>query len=276
MVDSAFVYQIGPLHWVMRYSYLQFRKRILRRDSRISLPTGLQMILPRHSRSATEVYVTSANIDWGAEAVLTQFAVRARDFIDVGAHVGYYSMYLSPRVRHVYAFEPDQRNISALRKNASWAGNIDVIEAAVSSHDGVGNLSIDQDPSVSRLDNVDGPQTIKVPIISIDSFVAAHPRINVGLIKTDIEGHDLKALQGMTTTVARHQPLILTECGDSVELSNLCEEWHYRIFAFVRDRSSLRTRFQEMLLEDMKQKWFKMLFLVPSHLRTAFTQLTRK
>ena len=57
--------------------------------------------------------------------------------MDIAAHIGYYSAYLSPRVRRVYAFERNPRNFRSLHVNALAAGNIEVVEMAVSSHDGV-------------------------------------------------------------------------------------------------------------------------------------------
>ncbi len=109
LINWQFIREVGPLRWVLRYSVRQFRKRVLRRDCTLRLPTGLTMVLPRQSTSATEVYLTRANTDWGSEAIFTSFAVSTRDFLDIGSHIGYYAAYLSPRVRHVYAFEPNPR-----------------------------------------------------------------------------------------------------------------------------------------------------------------------
>ncbi len=124
MPDMDFIRSVGTLKWFTRFSSLQFRKRLLKQDSRFRVPTGTWMILPRHSGNSSEVCVTNGDIDWGAEALFVEFADPARDFLDIGAHIGYYSSYLSNRVRRVYAFEPDPRNIPSLYKNASLAGNV--------------------------------------------------------------------------------------------------------------------------------------------------------
>src|SRR5262249_15710270 len=101
---------------------------------------------------------------------------------------------------------------------------------------------------------------------SVDTFVAEHPDIDVGLIKTDIEGHDLQALKGMDRTVKRFQPLILSECGTEPELPSLIRDWDYRIFAFVRDRKTFSVSFQELTAKTLQTAWYKMIFLMPARI----------
>ncbi|MBT9331633.1 FkbM family methyltransferase [Paracidobacterium acidisoli] len=270
MLNLSFIRQVGPVQWAVRYSMLQFRKRILRQDSTLRLPTGMRIRLPRHSGCATEVYVTNGNIDWGSEAVFVQFAEPSRDFLDIGSHFGYYATYCAPRVRQVYAFEPGACNLTALRQNAALSSNIQIVEMAVSSHDGEADFFSGVGSTVGSLNNVGGAVT-KVRITTVDSFVENHPEINVGLIKTDIEGHDLEALQGMHATVARFQPLILTECEWSQALQNLCAAWKYRIFAFTHDRLTDKPGYHDLSDDDVTKYFCKMLFLVPEKLQPAFS-----
>ena len=91
MSNWNFVRQVGILPWALRYTKGQFYKRILRRDCQLRLPTGNLISLPRQSASATEVYVTNADVDWGAEALLARFADSKRDFLDIGSRIGYYA-----------------------------------------------------------------------------------------------------------------------------------------------------------------------------------------
>ncbi len=119
---------------------------MLKRDSSLKLPTGLRIALPRYSGNATEIYVTNANIDWGAEAIFARFADPTRDLLDIGAHIGYYAVYLAPLVRRAYAFEPCRDNLQYLRENATRASNIEVVEMAVSSCDGEARVSLGEVP----------------------------------------------------------------------------------------------------------------------------------
>lgn len=271
MLNFTFIREVGPAPWLIRYSILQFRKRILKKDTALRLPSGNTIILPRQSRTSTEIYVTNANMDWGSEALLANFADPARDFLDIGSHIGYYAAYLSPLVRRAYAFEPDQRNLPGLRANARPSPNIDIVEMAVSSTSGIANFFRGQNSSIGSLRD-QGGSAVPVPVTTIDDFVANRPGIDVGLVKTDIEGHDLEALRGMQKTVADFQPLILTECEFSPELGRLCSQWNYRIFAFLRDIKSRKIHFSE-LPADLQKYTAKMLFLVPPALHAAFAGL---
>lgn len=272
ILNWTFIREVGPVRWAWRYSVLQFRKRALKKDSRLRLPTGIEIILPKSSQSATEVFVTNARIDWGAEAVFSRFADCHRDFLDIGAHIGYYAAYLSPRVRQVYAFEPSSRVLPALRANASQTTNITVIAAAVSSSEGVAEFYQGANSATGSLDPIGGDSN-KVLITSVDAFVASHPGTHIGLIKTDVEGHDLKVLFGAENTLANHQPLVLTECEYSPDLSHLCSRNGYRISAFFRNPKSQKICFKELASGDLDRRRYKMLFLVPPHLQAAFQEL---
>ena len=96
--------------------------------------------------------------------------------------------------------------------------------------------------------------------------------MDLALVKTDAEGHDLEVLQGMNQVVTDHQPLILTESLLNSELREICDGWEYRIFAFVCDRRTMKMRFQEMTA-SLDHPWYKMLFLVPKRLIGAFSQM---
>lgn len=127
---------------------------------------------------------------------------------------------------------------------------------------------------MGSLENVGG-KIVRVAVTSIDSFIKSRTEIKPALIKTDIEGHDLKALQGMQATVLKFQPLILTEVTLSEELKRLCSCWNYRIFGAVRDRQTNQTRFSDLSSKNSVTDWHKMVFLVPQSLQTAFAGMVQ-
>lgn len=272
MINWPFIREVGPFRWSIRYSTLQFHKRILKKDSTLVLPTGSRITLPRQSRTSTEIYVTNANMDWGSEALFARFADRQRDFLDIGSHIGYYAAYLAPLVRRVYAFEPDSRNFTGLSANADASPNIEIVRMAVSSRNGTASFFTGPNSSVGSLDDHGGPAT-EVAVTTIDAFATNHAGIDVGLIKTDIEGHDLEALRGMQKTVAEFQPVILTECDINSELMDLCLRWNFRIFAFLKEKDSRRICFKKVEVMDAEKYWSKMLFLVPERLQSSIDSL---
>src|SRR3954470_13187118 len=99
MLNWLFIKQVGLARWLVRTAVRQAYKRVLKRDLAMTLPTGSVFVIPPDSRIGSEVFVTGSDIDWGAEALFVSFTNSMTDFIDVGANIGYYSVYLAPRVR---------------------------------------------------------------------------------------------------------------------------------------------------------------------------------
>jgi FkbM family methyltransferase len=274
MVPWAFIKQVGPVKWFFRYGALQFRKRVLKRPSTLLLPTGSTVYLPLNSGFATEVYVTNADVDWGAEQLLARFADPNRDFLDIGAHFGYFSVYLAPLLRRAYAFEPSTRILPDLHNNAGRTPKVEVVESAVSHYDGEAEFHFGRGTPLGSLEDVGGDVT-KVKVTTIDTFVKQHGDVAPCLVKTDIEGHDIAALKGMNATVLQHQPIILSEICVTQELADLCDSWNYSIFANVRDRKTLRTTYRQLSMND-RDYWYKMLILVPESLHPDFVAMTQK
>jgi FkbM family methyltransferase len=272
--NLAFIRDVGPLRWACRWGWRQFTKRVLRRDMAIRLPTGLRLMLPCSSGSASEVFVTGCDVDWGSEPLLARFAEPGRDVLDIGAHIGYYALYLAPLARRVYAFEPDARNLPALVVNARHAGNVEVLAKAVADRPGSGQLDVGGTSEISSLCMEGGGKgAVAVEVTSIDAFVAAIPGCDPAVIKIDVEGQDLAVLRGGTQTLARHRPVVLTEFtvgpgrgNDVAELARLTRDIGYQVFGFVRPSGAPKSaiRFRSIdLLAPARHGSAKMLFLVP-------------
>jgi len=124
--------QHGALRFAARFVVRQFYKRILRRDYPYRLPTGLVLHCPPGNSFGSEVILSGADVDWGAEQILARFLEPHGAFIDVGAHIGYYSLYMRPLVREVHAFEPDRRNFVWLQRNCAGVAGVVTLPVAVS------------------------------------------------------------------------------------------------------------------------------------------------
>ncbi|MBL6929717.1 MAG: FkbM family methyltransferase [Rhodospirillales bacterium] len=267
--------------WAWRYGRWQFIKRVLKKDPRLVLPTGKSIVLPRTSGSAAEVFVTKADIDWGSEVRFSSAAGPNDDFLDIGSHIGYYALYLSPLVGRVFAFEPDPRNLAALTANAARGGNITVVGKAVTDTVGAQRFDVSNNSAVSHLTSSDAAAAVDVQTITIDAFVKALPDANIRLIKIDIEGHDLNAVKGGLETIRAHQPLILSEFSTEGldintpgELTRLCDDLRYRIFAYTRRSDRQTPHLRELAEADIGRIWAKMLFLAPQRLWPAFENET--
>lgn len=261
----------GP--FVTRTLTRQFYKRVLQRDYAMRLPTGLEIILPPDNSFVSEVILTGANVDWGAEAEMARRLDAKGVFIDVGAHIGYYSLYMRPRVREVHAFEPDSRMLRHLRKNLDRYSGMHVHVEAVSDRPGKASFTLDKHAELSRMESA-GPATeenrTEVTVVSLDEF-AEPSQMAVTGIKIDVEGNDYLVLQGASRLVDRCQPLILAEAVADEKLFSWAKNHDYGVFATVCDRATGRRKFRR--LTSPQQIWTKMLFLVPHRLLPEFCSL---
>lgn len=129
--------------------------------------------------------------------------------LDLGANIGHNSMMMASAVGtagRVYAIEPDPRNLRLLRANIAlnqFDSIVSVHECAVSDRDGnailhLGRLS--NLNSLSRSHNTRPGKQIEIPLVCLDTFFADKPL--PGLIKMDIEGHEVDVMRGFEQTVA--------------------------------------------------------------------------
>ncbi len=135
--------------------------------------------------------------------------------VDIGANIGYYSLLAARRVGKtgkVYAFEPALENYTMLVKSIELNGykNVIPVQKAVSNKNGVAKLFLgDQDPTMFRLLNSkDEKDTIEVSVVTLDSFFR-DKGYKVDLIKMDIEGAELFALEGMQRILNENKELVI-------------------------------------------------------------------
>jgi FkbM family methyltransferase len=132
---------------------------------------------------------------------------------DVGANTGLYA-YAFGRFSAVEAFEPLPEPARMLQALATTLPRLRVHQVALSSRAGTGTLYVprghDGHPldEFARLTPVEGAHdTAVVPIRTLDEYALQ----NLGLIKIDVEGHELSVLDGARETIARERPVLLVE-----------------------------------------------------------------
>jgi FkbM family methyltransferase len=235
------------------------------------LPTGEWITLPLSSHFASEVFVTGADVDWGSEKLFNLVIDGHGAFLDVGANIGYYSLYLLPKVSAVYSFEPDPRARKSLEVNASGKPKITVVPSAIGAKKGEALFVLDESSETSHLATASekNQNMIKVDVTTIDAFVTERG-ISVECIKVDAEGLDLEVLAGAINVLIGQQPLVLTEARPDAALFALIEKAGYRVFAFIRDARTRERAFAELQRGIAPGGATKMLFLVPSRLVERF------
>lgn len=151
------------------------------------------------------------------EHALIQWAMEMIDpskvFVDIGAHVGTWSLAFARKCRQVHSFEPTPRTFHFLCGNIALNNlddHIQVHNLALAdkegrmpiykgSEDGGGN---------SLLPMLDRKPTWMVDVVTLDSLMLT----NVGLLKIDVEGFEKNVLQGAQETLkANGYPTIFFE-----------------------------------------------------------------
>jgi FkbM family methyltransferase len=137
--------------------------------------------------------------------------------LDIGANIGLTSVLMShynPNGR-VYSFEPSPINLQHLRDNIqrNTSGNVEIISSAIGSADGFVNFQTPQagaNSTVIRGDASGLPYT-KVPLITVDGWVAKKGVSAVDFIKIDVEGFEPEVLIGAAETITRLKPKLYME-----------------------------------------------------------------
>jgi FkbM family methyltransferase len=134
--------------------------------------------------------------------------------VDVGAHVGYYTLMAATVARQVYSFEPCPANCEQLKANIQLNGftNVVVNQSAVSDYNGTALLYLAHDLNTGHnsLAPQVGGSAVSVEVVSIDQ-VMRQCSGRISLVKTDTEGGDAGVLRGMSRTLRENRPVVFAE-----------------------------------------------------------------
>jgi FkbM family methyltransferase len=140
--------------------------------------------------------------------------------LDVGAHLGYYTLLASHLGADVHAFEPSPDTFSRLKRNAgtlavlvpkgAWSevGKLELRDFG-EVHSAVASFFAPKDESLTSPIGTD-----TVDVVTIDDHVEASG-IAPSLIKVDAEGAEEHVLRGARRTIATHRPVLTIEVGDA-------------------------------------------------------------
>jgi len=149
-------------------------------------------------------------------------------FVDVGAHIGWYSLKAANVVGpkgHVIAVEPNRETLMWLRENirASGAGRV-VAVAPVACSDSETTLTFyaasSRNTGESSLSSANASQegaiaaSYPVRARRLDDIVKEAGVARVDAIKIDVEGAELMVLKGASETLDRYRPAIAVELVD--------------------------------------------------------------
>ena len=128
--------------------------------------------------------------------------------IDIGAHVGFWTYYLTKSFIHVHSFEPLKRHIECFKKNIA-ADNVTLHSYGLSNKKENRLLIYDDKNSGGTF--VDPKKIGDTAFVRLDDFKFSE----IDFIKIDVEGYEEFILQGAEETLIRNKPIIIIEQKES-------------------------------------------------------------
>lgn len=157
---------------------------------------------------------------------------RDRLTLDVGANRGMYAAAALRFSKGVVAFEPQPHLAALMRKCLPTA--VQIVECAVSDASGIATLFVPLDPrghaearivggseGGERGEHAGVPR--RVPTISLDQTVDRP----VGLIKIDVEGHEIAVLRGADGIIGRFRPNVIIELEERHQPGTIDWVWNW-------------------------------------------------
>jgi FkbM family methyltransferase len=150
------------------------------------------------------------------QAVFRSLLRPGMSVLDVGANIGYFSLLSASLVGptgRVIAIEPNSRNVRLLEasRQANNFENIELHCVAAHTRPGILVLNISHSNGTVREASTNLATLLSstiVPAMPIDTLIADR---RVDFLKIDVEGAELRALQGARATLARYKPVIVSE-----------------------------------------------------------------
>lgn len=194
-----------------------------------------------------------------ADLFLMQNSKRSDDdiFIDMGANIGWNTIYGAQVFSKVYSFEPYHKNIKLLKNNLihNKLNNVVVCEKAISNHSSTVDLYLNGDNYgdniIDPVDKNDFNECVTIETITFDEFIINEniDSSKISCIKMDIQGYEIKALEGMTTFFNNNYPNILIEYAPHhIELANNSV---FELFAFVDKYDYVPFRIYDKAVEEV-------------------------
>jgi FkbM family methyltransferase len=171
-------------------------------------------------------------------------------FVDIGANIGYHTMAVATRFpeRDIYAIEPLPWLAAQIRASVeiNKLTHVTVHQTALSGATNETKPLLVRDENtggssfyaMDGLDLVSVSSRVTVPVTTLDSL--RHHIGPIGVIKIDVEGHEIDVFAGASHTITFDHPIIIMECSPlfyrtlsadagPVFISNL-ESWGYSFY----------------------------------------------
>lgn len=142
-----------------------------------------------------------------------------RTFVDVGGHLGFWSLFMSKYFNKVLCFEPNPETFEYLKYNTLNNSNIELFNNALGDEECyvevLYHIGYDTNPSINYSKEHwvnSGMSRVKKSSAGIKSIRLDSLNLDgVDFIKLDCEGYELMVLMGSENTIKKSYPIIVVE-----------------------------------------------------------------
>jgi FkbM family methyltransferase len=203
----AMLSRISKPHYIYRPSQLVRRAMLSRHgpESIVQTPWGCRMLVARSDTIGSGIARMGVH-ELAVSETIWRLSQGDELALDVGANIGYFTGLLARRVAAVVALEPNPRLLRFLAGNIErWdvGAHVTLDARAASNSSGPAELHLppayDGNYGIATLEASAATVSYEVETVCLDELIAGRP---VGVLKIDVEGHELAALEGASESLA--------------------------------------------------------------------------
>lgn len=202
------------LYRVLRAAFTRLTRSVNTQTIACGPLRGYRMVLGPRDRYAYLVNEHERKI----VEVASQLCRPSMHVLDVGGHVGYYTLLFSTLVGpsgRVYTLEPNPANLEKLRAMliANDITNVEIFPIAAGDRTGKVHFFTEQTGQMGRVAQADMTDEgiISVQSARIDDLIQSRGIERIDLVKMDVEGAERPALKGMCELLSSVRPLVICE-----------------------------------------------------------------
>ncbi len=186
----------------------------------VEFKNGIKCIIRNKSDSIAflEVFFLNTN-DW-----IYEFKIKEKDIvIDIGAHVGYFSIYSSINAKNgkIFAFEPYDKSFKVLIKNLeiNQIKNVIPQNLGVTRESGTNTLYFKKNFAIgnSIYKNTDSDSKIEIKTISLQDIIKNNDIQKINILKLDCEGAEYQILLNLNHQTLEKIDKIVSEMHPKIE-----------------------------------------------------------
>ena len=184
------------------------------------LDNGLKINFVYNSKIAREFLLSQPAIPdhvWEPQTtkLLLHFSTGAENVIIAGAYFGDHAIPVAYNIRSTgvcHTFEPNKNNSDLIIENAQLNGltNVLINNLALWNKSNEKLVFEGEDALASTVEPSEATKNI-LHTITIDDYVSQNVKGKINLLMIDVEGSEIKVLQGAKTMLQQHQPVVVFE-----------------------------------------------------------------